>query len=145
MKFTALEAAYMAGLFDRGGGVFIYSQPSRTPGASPIYKLEIVINLKARAPLDEFQTKLGAGKVQTTTNSFRWKLYNRDAWDFLLEIDEYVRVRTKELDAARIYFRYYTRVRGRQSSLTQSELNGRERARMMLSRRTRNEIRPDPS
>jgi hypothetical protein len=82
--------------------------------------------------LQAFADRLGGYVQQRKYGAWRWITSGHEAFDVLLEIDDYVYVRRNDLEAAKLYYRYYRRKGGTQPVLNKQELEGRERARQMI-------------
>ena len=104
MKLKSTEKAYIAGLIDGEGSIFICKQKRWKSGKFG-YQLRIVVGMNDRAPIEYLKKKLDGGFTQTIKyknknwrTSYRWVLCDERASNLLKKIKKYLLVKNKEAE-----------------------------------------------
>lgn len=99
MKLSWMDGIYLAGIFDQSGSVYIRSKLKR---GRQIYVLELSIASRSEAVLLNLRSAAGGIGTVTVANGrqARWVIQQGSAWELLVAIDEFTRVKKRQIDIA---------------------------------------------
>lgn len=121
---VALDAAYLASMFDHGGGVFISKSLNKTPAN---YRLDVVFTNQNPKAFYEFRDKLNyLGSIRPDGNSWRWIISTTSAFDLLVPIRPYIKLKNEQIELAMRFLNTVDQTPGYKKKLKPEVLEKRE-------------------
>jgi len=130
-----VDYSYIAGFFDGEGYINIQKKTPNSKSGSPYWLLISMANTNKQV-LDEIQKLIGGTVLfhkgsQGKRFHYRLSLYNKQAYEFLISVREFLIVKQKEADIA-ISFQESLRPHGSRIPLNSEELLFREKCRVEI-------------
>jgi len=125
---------YAAGVIDARGGIFINERKSRCGKNPSAFILRVQICSRSKDFLEQIVNSFG-GTIRKSTihQGFVWTLASYSAYQFLLDIKPFIRVRTDELKTALEFCRLIRlKAGGNQYKISQDEYQQRKALRIRL-------------